>query len=166
MRLLHLTALLAMISLTACNKGLVSLSSSGDGPDEFIIVPNKPLEQPEDFAALPAPTPGGANRTDLSPLQDGVAALGGTLGAATGSIPAGDGGIVNYASRLGRNGAIRETLASEDAAFRKKRGRLTGLKIAPRDDYALIYRRQTLDPNNENERWRRAGARVPTAPPQ
>ena len=43
---------------------LMNLRSSTNGPDEFSIVPPKPLEMPEDLAALPEPTPGGENRTD------------------------------------------------------------------------------------------------------
>lgn len=167
MRVLHLTLILAVFSLSACSGGLVRLTSPSDGPDEFLILPSKPLEQPEDFNALPTPTPGGANRSDLQPLQDSVTALGGTRGVATaGSIPAGDSAVVSYSSRLGRDGTIRETLATEDVAFRKRRSRLVRIKIVPRDDYALIYQRQTLDAHAENRRWRRAGARTPTAPPE
>ena len=32
-----------------------------EGPDEFAILPSKPLQMPEDLAALPPPTPGGSN---------------------------------------------------------------------------------------------------------
>lgn len=167
MRVLHLTLILAVFSLTACSGGLVRLTSPSDGPDEFLVVPSKPLEQPDDFNALPTPTPGGANRSDLQPLQDSIAALGGTRRAATsGSIPAGDSAVVSYSSRLGRDGTIRDTLASEDATFRKRRSRLSKFKIGTRDDYALIYQRHTLDAHAENQRWRQAGARTPTAPPE
>lgn len=167
MRLLHLTLIGAVLSLSACSGGLVLLRKPGDGPDEFRIVPGKPLEEPESFSALPAPTPGGVNRTDLRPLDESVAALGGTRSPeVAGSVPAGDAAIVRYSSRLGRDGTIRQTLATEDEAFRKRWGRLTKLKIAPRDDYAVIYQRQTLDPQAENRRWRRAGAVTPSAPPQ
>ena len=66
------------VALSGCaNVGLRDLRSNGDGPDEFMILPNKPLQQPDDFAALPAPTPGGANRVDQEPLVDATAALGG-----------------------------------------------------------------------------------------
>jgi hypothetical protein len=71
-------ALIGILVLAACeNKGLREIQPRGDGPDEFIVVPARPLEQPENFVALPAPTPGGTNRTDQRPLDESVAQLGG-----------------------------------------------------------------------------------------
>jgi hypothetical protein len=63
-------AVAAMLTLAACGNGgapqLMNLRT-GQGPDEFAIVPPKPLEMPEILADLPEPTPGGANRTDRRP---------------------------------------------------------------------------------------------------
>jgi hypothetical protein len=74
-------AIAAMVTLAACagdrDPQLMNLRS-GQGPDEFAIVPPKPLELPENLAELPEPTPGGFNRTDQNPEADAVIALGGT----------------------------------------------------------------------------------------
>ena len=80
MRRAHLVAIVAVLGLAACSERDITLhdlrTNSGQ-PEEFSIVPNKPLQTPESYSALPAPTPGGANRTDQTPLKDAVAALGG-----------------------------------------------------------------------------------------
>ena len=71
-------AVATMITLAACgDKGAPQLMNlrSGQGPDEFAIVPPKPLEMPQDLAALPDPTPGGFNRTDQNPEADAAIAL-------------------------------------------------------------------------------------------
>ncbi|MGB3408160.1 MAG: DUF3035 domain-containing protein, partial [Jannaschia sp.] len=58
---------LAALTVSACDRGtptLFNLRSADRSPDEFSILPTKPLQTPEDLAALPQPTPGGVNRTD------------------------------------------------------------------------------------------------------
>ena len=77
---------LVALLLTACGSGdkvphLMNLRSSTDGPDEFAILPPKALSMPTDIAALPDPTPGGANRTDPHPQDAAVGALGGKVPA-------------------------------------------------------------------------------------
>ena len=117
-------AMIAVTLLAACeNTGLRHITSRGEGPDEFIVVPSRPLEQPDSFAALPTPTPGGFNRTDQRPLEDSVAALGGQRTSPNAPIPGADGALVNHASRFGRDAAIRGTLATADAEFRRRQGR-------------------------------------------
>jgi hypothetical protein len=88
----------------------MNIAAATDRPDEFAIVPNKPLETPEDMAALPEPTPGGANRADQTPLQDAVAALGGNPARGRGGVPATDGAIVAHATRLGAPPASASSL--------------------------------------------------------
>ena len=163
---------LGALALTACGRyerdiTLHDLRSGQRSPEEFSILPVKPLEQPENYAALPEPTPGSANRTDPTPLADAVAALGGNparLSAASG-VPATDGALVSRASRFGRDPAIRDQLAEEDLAFRKRRSLFTWT-IVPRDDYYYAYRREALDPYRVLNTFRRAGAVTPSAPPQ
>ncbi len=72
MRLVQAILIVLAVSLVgACsNQGLRSLSNPGEGPDEFRITPGLPLEEPQDYNALPAPTPRGSNRTDQVPLQE------------------------------------------------------------------------------------------------
>lgn len=159
-----LTAVL--VALAACqNTSLRSLDKPGEGPDEFRIVPAKPLSTPDDLTALPAPTPGASNLTDQTPLQDGIAALGGRAPNAGSAIPSGDAGLINQVSRFGRSDDIRATLAAEDEDFRQRRGRFTQIRIVRTDSYSEVYRRQALDPFREVSRWRQAGARTPSAPP-
>lgn len=167
MRLVQAALMVVAVALLgACeNKGLRALVKPGEGPDEFRITPGKPLEEPTDYNALPAPTPSGANRTDQLPLQDSVAALGGRRPAEGGAIPAADGSVVNYASRFGRDPGVRAELAASDADFRRRRARLTQIRIVPVDRYNQVYRRQALDAEREQARWRQAGARTPAAPP-
>ena len=158
---------LMMLSVSACaNKGLRDLRPTGEGPDDFLINPSKPLTQPESYTTLPTPTPGKANITDATPLDDGAGALGGRLSDPNAAVPARDGSVVNYASRFGVNAGIRATLAEEDAAFRKRRGRLTQYRIVPVDRYNQAYKRLALDPVLVEKQYRRAGVATPSAPPR
>ncbi|MGX9352741.1 DUF3035 domain-containing protein [Shimia sp. W99] len=169
MRLRHVLMIGLVLGLAACgsDKGVRVLSSNGEGPDEFRIVPGKPLTQPKDYAALPAPTPGQGNITDQDPLGDAAVALGGSAKARnnTQGIGSSDGALVNYASRKGRDGNIRQTVGAEDAEFRRKRGRFTNIRIVKEDRYNEIYKREHLDYYPEWWRWRKAGAKTPAAPP-
>lgn len=173
MRRAHVAILVAAMAVSACSgrnsdgeTNLRDLRTFSGSPEEFSIVPRKPLQQPEDVAQLPPPTPGGANRTDQTPLEDAVIALGGNPERATGGdgIGAGDQAIVARASRFGRDPTIRESLAAEDRAFRQRQSRFTW-SILPTDEYNRAYRRQALDPYDWLDRYRRAGARTPAAPP-
>lgn len=160
---------LAGLTLAGCGNGdrvpeLMNLRSSTNGPDEFAVLPAKPLELPEDLAALPDPTPGGTNLTDPNPQADAIAALGGELRAA-GGIPAGDVGLVNYAARGGVTADIRATVAVEDLEFRRKNDARLLERLFDLNVYFRAYERQSLDQHAELARWRRAGARTPSAPP-
>lgn len=160
---------LVAVLLTGCTGGgsLHSNAQPGDGPDEFSILPGKELTMPSDFSALPPPTPGGVNRTDQDPLSDAVAALGGSASARSAlntSIPASDGALVNYSSRLGREANIRATVLAEDEAYRKSRGRFTSIRVSKKGLYEQVYKRQQLDYRDEWWKWKRAGARTPAAP--
>ncbi|NUH65387.1 DUF3035 domain-containing protein [Sulfitobacter sp. S0837] len=154
------------LALAACsNQGLRDIRSTSSGPDEFMIKPVKPLEQPDSFSSLPTPTPGQANLTDRSAVAEGVAAFGGRLDTSSG-IPASDAALVQQASRHGVQPGIRGTLAQADAEFRQRKGRFTQFRIVPVDRYDQAYKRQKLDAHAEAERWRKAGARTPSYPPQ
>lgn len=160
---------LAGLALSACGNGdkvpeLMNLRSTTNGPDEFSVLPARPLELPDDLTALPEPTPGGGNLTDPNPQGDAIVALGGSVRPA-GGVPAGDAGLASYAGRNGVSSDIRGTLTTEDLEFRKRNNarlleRLFGLNV-----YYRAYGRQALDQHRELDRWRRAGARTPSAPP-
>lgn len=158
--------ILLPLALAACsNQGLRDLRTNSDGPDEFMVRPVKTLESPSDYSSLPAPTPGKANLTDRSALNEGVIAFGGRPQVEGGGIPASDGALVQHASRLGVAANVREELAETDAKFRKRKARFTQIRLVPVDRYNQAYKRQTLDKDAEAKRWRRAGARTPSAPP-
>ena len=83
-------ALVTALALGGCGAKdkqpeLMNLRSSTSGPDEFGILPTKPLAMPDSLTELPAPTPGGANITDPTPQADAVAALGGNPERVTGT---------------------------------------------------------------------------------
>lgn len=141
----------------------MNLRGSNVGPDEFSILPTRPLTMPPNLAALPAPTPGGANITDPDPFADAAAALGGN--AAVKNRPGADGGLVAYASRLGTQSDIRTQLASEDLEWRRENdGRLLE-KLLKVNVYFRAYEPMSLDQYAELERWRALGVRTPAAPP-
>ncbi|MBV0913372.1 DUF3035 domain-containing protein [Anianabacter salinae] len=161
-------ALLAVATLAACGEDqpvLMNVRSTGDGPDEFAIVPNKPLQAPEDFAALPPPTPGGANRVDATPEADAIAALGGNPAAVARAASPTEGALIQYASRFGRDATIRQRLAAEDLEYRRRKdGRLLE-RLANVNVYYRAYEPLSLDQYAELERFRRIGVRTPSAPP-
>ncbi|MFN3641307.1 MAG: DUF3035 domain-containing protein [Gemmobacter sp.] len=163
-RRIVLAALAATMALSACgNRDDVRLRSdrrAGAGPDEFAIVPPRPLEIPADLRALPEPTPGGANRTDQTPLDDAVAALGGRPGAG-----GADAALVAAGTRLGVSPTVREDLAAEDAALRRRNRPRVLERLFGTDVYDRAYQRQAVRQYPELERWRSAGARTPSAPP-
>lgn len=164
-----LIILMALAVVSGCSSNrtpkLLNVASSTSGPDEFGILPNKPLQQPETFSALPPPTPGGANRGDATPNADAIVALGGNPGAVSRGVPARDSGIVQHASRFGRSAEIRQTLAAEDLDFRRRKDGRVLERLFNVNVYFRAYKRQSLDQYAELERFRRLGVRTPAAPP-
>lgn len=161
-------ALATALAVAGCSRDgqLMTLAGSGDGPDEFSIVPTRPLQMPADLAELPPPTPGGANITDPTPQADAVASMGGNPGLlSVQGIGAADTALVAYTGRLGRDGDIRAVTAAEDLAFRQRHGRRLLEVIARTNVYMRAYAPQAIDPHAELLRFRRAGLRTPSAPP-
>jgi ABC-type Fe3+-hydroxamate transport system substrate-binding protein len=158
---------LAAISLAACASDQPELMNAGQtraqGPDEFAILPTKPLVIPDDLSALPEPNPQGTNLADPTPFADAAAALGGN--AAVLARPSGDGALVAAATRYGVDPTIRETLASEDLAFRRANdGRLLE-RLFNTNVYYQAYEPYSLDQYAELERLRRLGLRTSSVPP-
>ncbi|MBU2962908.1 DUF3035 domain-containing protein [Citreicella sp. C3M06] len=170
MKLAQIAMMSGVLLLGACSSGerdirLHRLQANSGKPEEFAIVPNKPLQTPPNFAALPAPVPGGANQADQTPKADAVAALGGNPARLTADgSPVSEGALISTASRFGRDPQIRAQLAAEDLDFRKRKS-LFSWKIVPTDEYYDAYRSQWLDTYAVLEAFRRAGARTPSAPP-
>ena len=156
---------LALTVLTACagtERPLRDLRSSGGGPDEFAVIPQRPLVIPQTLT-LPEPTPGGTNLADPDPNADAIAALGGNAAAQrAGGVPAGDAALVTHAGRYGVDPAIRAELAAQDKAFRTRRSRANVFNPLGRDRYFPAYARQALDARAELARLRGLGIAVPT----
>jgi hypothetical protein len=153
----------ATMLLSACEGGLRgTLREAGvvSTPDEFLVLPNKPLEMPADLTALPPPTPGATNRADLDPEIEAVAALTGR------AAPAGTASSPALVARGGpADPAIRPTLAAEDTTFRRdNRGRLFERWFGNNQE-RIVYGDVILDSDSEFDRQRAAGRRVPAAPP-
>lgn len=161
-------SLAALVALAGCGGGdkepnLLNIQQPrSEGPDEFAVLPTKPLEMPSD-RSLPPPTPGGTNRTDPTPQADATAALGGN--AAVLNRPSGDRALIAYTGRHGRDPQIREELAAADLEFRRRNdGRLLE-RIFNANVYFDAYEEMELDQYRELERLRRAGIRTSAAPP-
>lgn len=161
-------AALTVLLLAACGDGepkLMNLRSTGAGPDEFGILPTRPLQMPDSLRELPAPTPGGSNLVDPTPEADAIAALGGNPNR-QGGIPAADASVVRQATRFGSESGIRETLATADYDWRRRHnGRLLD-RLFSKSVYLGAYSNMTLDQQAELARWRATGVRNPSAPPK
>lgn len=157
----------ALFGVAACggNAKLTNLDRGSRSPDEFSVLPTKPLSMPPDLAVLPSPTPGGGNITDPTPMADAVGALGGNPAALSDrGIGGADQALVAYAGRNGTDSQIRERLAAEDLSWRQSHGPRVLERLAGSDVYTRAYRRMALDPYAELLRWQRAGARTPSGP--
>lgn len=156
------------LTLAGCSgQGKLMTLVSDDGPEEFAIVPTRPLELPTDLAQLPAPTPGGTNITDPAPAADAVAALGGNPAQLSAQgVGAADGALIAHATRGGVTPGVRQAAAEEDARFRSGHGRRPLEALAQSNVYYRVYKPQELNAQAELERWRRAGAQTPSAPPR
>ncbi len=159
-----IAVVLITLTLSACggdtSPNLMNLRSNTNGPDEFGILPVKPLEMPTDLAVLPDPIPNGTNLVDPNPKGDAIAALGGKQGAGSN-----DGALVSYASRGGVTPDIRTALAAEDLEYRRRNnGRLLE-RWFKNTVYFQAYARMSLDQMAELARWRAAGVATPSAPP-
>ena len=159
-------AVMALAVLAACGDGrLRDLSTDSAGPDEFSVIPQRPLEIPQTLT-LPPPTPGGTNPADPNPKGNAIAALGGSQAAAfAGGVPTSDAALVGYAARNGVAPGIRAILAQEDAAFRAGRATLSAFNPFGRDRYFSSYAGQSLDAYAELQRFRNLGVATPSAPP-
>lgn len=173
MRLANLWTVLGLVSaLSACSQSerdisMRVLDRPNNGPDEFAVLPNKPLEAPSSYTDLPVPTPNAANLTDRNPKAEGIAALGGNPARLSGTgVPSSDVALVRYVGRKGTDPAIREKLAAEDEDFRRRKSRFTKIRIVKTDRYAQAYKRETLDAYSEWYKYRRTGVKTPAAPPR
>lgn len=168
--MLRLTFTIGLVlSLAACGGGdaepnLLNIKQPrSEGPDEFSVLPTKPLQMPQDLASLPAPTPGGRNLVDPTPELDVAQALGGN--AEVLARRSNDGALLAYAGRHGVDPRIRPQLAAADLEFRRNNdGRLLE-RLFNVNVYFRAYEQMELDQYAELERLRRAGIRTSAVPP-
>ncbi len=163
--------LMAALALAGCGGGgddtsfVERISANNQtSPDEFAVLPQKPLELPEDLVNLPTPTPGAVNRTDLTPQKDVLVALSGRDAKAP--PVQSDGALIAALSRSGVTPDIRSQLAREDVIYQENnKGRLLE-RLFDRDTDFLVYEGMLLDASQEIARLRALGLQVPPNPPQ
>ena len=162
----RIAGLTALVVLAACSGDPELMNIRTETPDEFSVLPTKPLEAPEDYTSLPTPEPGGTNLVDPTPRADAVAALGGNPDRLVrGGINPGEQTLIAYATRYGVPGDIRQVLAREDLEWRKdNNGRLLERWFNV-NVYYSSYKPMSLDQHLELERLRRMGVWTPSAPP-
>ena len=153
---------LALAGCAPAQPDLITIRKVDRTPDEFSILPSRPLQTPPDRTTLPAPTPGGTNRTDRAPAAEAIAALGGNPAGGTG----GDSALIGAVSRFGVQANIRGQLATEDLAFRRANDPRLLERLFDVTTYFRAYRRQSLNKQAELERLRQAGVRTVAAPPR
>ena len=167
MRVIALTMTTLLLAACSSDPHLMNTQAGKVGPDEFAILPTKALQMPPDLNMLPQPTPGGSNITDPNPQADAIAALGGNPGhLAQVGVGSGDGALLAYTARLGRDGNIRQITAQEDVAWRSRHSRKLLEIMARTNVYYRAYEPMTLDSWTEVERWRTTGVQTPSAPPR
>lgn len=158
-------------SLSACNRNsgngrpLLNLRQSAIAPDEFLVVPQKPLETPADLTSLPAPDPGAEARVTIDFEDNLLRALGGRP-LSGGAVPSSDSEFVSAArSNGGATPNIRAVMRAEDQAFREARsGRIN--RLAKKRKAVTIYDPMLLDPILEAARLQAQGVKIPAVPPQ
>ncbi|WP_111429012.1 DUF3035 domain-containing protein [Rhodobacteraceae bacterium DSL-40] len=163
--LLALVLLPAALALAGCtgNRSLAGiLRNSGvtSTPDEFMVLPTRPLEIPQNLAELPPPTPGQPNRVDYQPQRIAVAGLTGR------EAPPGTASAAPLLARMGPiDPQIRAKLAVEDADYRSVSHGLFFERMFSRDKLEMMYRPMILDPGPVYEEMRARGVKVSTPPP-
>ena len=156
--------MLLPLAVGGCAEGGLAGSLRAAGiagkPDEFMVLPTRPLEMPQDLSALPPPTPGTVNRVDYRPHAEAIAGLTGRPGTPNASA----GPLL---ARVGTGApGIRATLAAEDQVWRETHHGLLLERAFSRDQVALVYREMVLDAPAEFQRLRAIGVQVPAAPPR
>lgn len=162
-------ALMTLMGLLgACSEGkregiFKSIGSRPEAPVEFAVIPHHPLELPEDLQELPVPNPGGRSRTDLTPIEDALVALGGS--------PSGGISVQSDAAILAATGAtrapadIRRTLAVEDAEYRNGNKGKFFERVFNKVSESTTYEDMILDAELEAQRLRVRGLQTPDFPP-
>jgi hypothetical protein len=155
-----------VLAVSGCSEGGLAgaLRSSGatSTPDEFLVLPTRPLEIPDDLASLPPPTPGAPNRVEYQPETLAVTGLTGQQGTARTASGA---ALLARAGAASNDPLIRTRLAQEDAEYRASHGGRLLERLFARDQDALVYRDMTLDAAAAYEQMRARGVQLSAPPP-
>lgn len=102
-------------------------------PDEFSVVTKRPLELPDNFAALPVPEPGKVSTREPNPQADARAALSFEpvpAATGTGGPSAAEAAILSSAGAA--DPAIREKIASDQAQYEAENAQYILDRVFPR----------------------------------
>lgn len=136
-------------------------------PDEFRVLPSKPLQYPNNYTVLPPPNPHASNRAAPAPIADAIVALGGRADAAvTQTIPPQDTDLYRYAEQYNTQDDIRALLAAEDLAFRQRNQGQYLERLFNQSNYLRAYRPFALDKYRALALAREQGIRNVAAPPK
>lgn len=157
----------AVLILASCGEdkiaGTLQEASLANGaPDEFLVLPQKPLEIPEDLSVLPTPDPTAGSRVEIDPHAGAKRALGGTGGGYKAS--GADNTVLAAARSRPISPNIRQELRAEDAKKRARPGGFIGFfdlfRVTPREQ--TIYNDEKLDARDELIKRRAQGVRTPS----
>lgn len=174
-------ALLAVLALAGCSQigdPIEAIGARRPAPDEFKVVPRKPLVVPPTLAqatALPTPDPGRPSPLEPDPAADAVAALTGTTATprptATTSISAGESALLSAADAASSNPEIRTQLESDrlaaetaDANEPYEPPSLVELFFGKDEEEEALDPAIALDAIAESQRLQREGVAAPNDP--
>jgi hypothetical protein len=162
-------AMMAMLAVAGCSAprgdgtDLMNLKSK-DGPDEFAILPPKPLDHARHAERVARPHAGRQQPHRPHARSRCHCGTGGQAAGPAGGIPAADGALYAQAARYGVDAGIRDVLAGEDLEWRRdNKGRILE-RLFNVNVYYRAYRKQSLDQHAELEFWRARGVRTPLGP--
>ena len=159
---------IAVLALAGCADvpDLMKFPNKRNTPNEFTVIPSRPLATPPAGAALPVPQSNAVNLATPSPIDSAIVALGGTTAAANRTgIPASDTALLATTTRYGTEANIRDVLAAEDIDYRRHNRPQVLAYISGTNWYFTAYNAMSLDQRHEMERLRAIGVRVPVSPP-
>lgn len=153
-------AFFALVSLIACSK-----NSNSKGPDEFLVIPTKPLIMPDNYSNIPLPILGMINRVQYEPRKDILRAFGGNPNlSASKKIKSNEIALLRVTTRRGVDQNIRKKLQTEDLALRKSHPLKVLERIAGKSNKSIAYKGSVLDIELELKRLRKLGIPVTTRP--
>ena len=172
-----LGAALALGACSAVGDPIEAIGGRAPAPDEFMVLPRKPLVVPPTLAAgpdLPAPDPGRPSPLEPDPEAAAVAALTGdatTARTAAGEVSAGEASLLTAARASSASPEIRVQLEEERIAAAEAEAdapyeppTLGEMFFGSSDDEEAPDPEIVLDPIAESQRLQREGVATPNDP--